>query len=67
MRNGVWMETTIGRNCRIRNAIVDKVATIREGTVIGYDRAADEMRGLTTQSIGDSDAYVVVVPRDAVI
>jgi glucose-1-phosphate adenylyltransferase len=67
MRNGVWMETTIGRRCRIKNAIIDKVATIGENTVIGYDRAEDERRGLTTQSIGDTSGYVVVVPRDAVL
>jgi glucose-1-phosphate adenylyltransferase len=67
MRHGIWAETTIGRHCRIRNAIIDKVATVREGTVIGYDRAQDEARGLTTQSIGEADEYLVVVPRDAVI
>jgi glucose-1-phosphate adenylyltransferase len=67
MRNGIWAETTIARNCRIRNAIIDKVATIGEGTEIGYDRARDEARGLTTQTIGDTSDYVVVVPRDAVV
>jgi glucose-1-phosphate adenylyltransferase len=67
MRHGIWAETTIGRHCRIRNAIIDKVVTVREGTVIGYDRAQDEARGLTTQTIGETEDYLVVVPRDAVI
>jgi glucose-1-phosphate adenylyltransferase len=62
---GTRYETTIGRHCRIRNAIIDKNVRIREGTELGYDRAGDERRGLTTQSIPGTDDYLVVVPRDA--
>jgi glucose-1-phosphate adenylyltransferase len=65
MRQGIWAESTIMRGCRIRNAIVDKMVTIGEQTTIGYDRADDERRGLTTQTIGNTAEYVVAVPRGA--
>ena len=61
------LETVIGRRCRVRNAIIDRNVTLRDGTVIGYDRREDERRGLKTQSIAGSDDYVVVVPRDQVL
>ncbi|MDR3670793.1 MAG: sugar phosphate nucleotidyltransferase [Holophaga sp.] len=61
------LETSIGRHCRIRNAILDRHVTLREGTVLGYDRADDERRGLTTASIPGTDGYVVAVGRDAVL
>ena len=35
----------IGRNCRIRRAVIDRNCSIQPGTVIGYDRAADEAAG----------------------
>jgi len=35
----------IGRNCRIRRAVIDRYCKIEPGTVIGYDRAADEAAG----------------------
>ncbi|HKY08925.1 MAG TPA: glucose-1-phosphate adenylyltransferase [Candidatus Binatia bacterium] len=37
-----WVE--IGRNCRIRHAIIDKANVIPSGTVIGYDGAQDAER-----------------------
>lgn len=61
------LETSIARHCRIRNAIIDRNVTLREGTDIGYDRAEDERRGLKTQSIAGSSDYVVVVPREMVL
>ena len=61
------LETSIGRHCRIRNAILDRHVTLREGTLIGYDRAEDERRGLKTACIPGSEDYVVVVPRDTVL
>ncbi len=64
LRGGVITETSIGRKCKIRNAIIDKNAQLSEGTVIGYDRADDEKRGLRTQSIAGTTEYVVVVPKD---
>jgi glucose-1-phosphate adenylyltransferase len=35
----------IGRNCRIRRAVLDRWCNIAEGSTIGYDRAADEAAG----------------------
>jgi glucose-1-phosphate adenylyltransferase len=61
------VETSIGRYCRVRNAIIDRTVTLREGIMIGYNRADDEARGLKTQSIAGSSDYVVVVPRDTVL
>ena len=61
------LETSIGRHCRVRNAILDPKVTLREGTTIGCDRADDERRALKTQSIAGSSDYVVVVPRNAVL
>ncbi len=61
------METSIGRHCRIRNAILDRHVTLREGTVLGYDRGDDERRGLKTVSIPHSEDYVVAVGRDKVV
>ena len=60
---GIIHETSIGRHCRIRNAIIDKNVALREGTVIGYNRVEDEARGLKTQSIGSGNDYIVIVPR----
>lgn len=37
-----WVE--IGRNCRIRNAIIDKANVIPSGTQIGYNAAEDRER-----------------------
>ncbi len=60
-------ETSIGRNCRVRNAIIDRSVTMHDGVVIGYDRKQDEARGLKTAPIAGTDMYVVVVPQDAVL
>jgi glucose-1-phosphate adenylyltransferase len=61
------LETSIGRNCRVRNAIIDRNVTLLDGVVIGYDRKKDEARGLKTADIAGTDMYVVVVPQDAVL
>ncbi len=61
------LETSIGRHCRVRNAIVDRNVTLREGTMIGYDRVEDEARGLKTQPITGSSEYVVAVGRGTVL
>jgi glucose-1-phosphate adenylyltransferase len=60
---GSRIETSIGRHCRIRNAIIDKNVMLSEGTVIGYDRADDERRGLSTHELPGSEDYIVVVPK----
>ena len=61
------VETTIGRHCRIRNAILDRNVTLRQGTVLGYDRAEDEARGLRTVDLPGGAGYVVAVGRDMVL
>lgn len=61
------LETSIGRHCKVRNAILDRHVTLREGTVIGYNRDDDERRGLKTVTIAGTNEYVVAVGRDAVI
>lgn len=61
------LETSIGRHCRVRNAIIDRNVTLRQGTVIGYNRAEDEARGLRTQPIAGSGDYVVAVGRGTVL
>jgi glucose-1-phosphate adenylyltransferase len=50
-----WVE--IGRNCRIRNAIIDKANVIPSGTEIGYDATEDRARYTVSPS------GVVVLPR----
>ena len=64
LRGGILTETSIGRYCRVRNAIIDKNVHLSENTSIGYDRAEDERRGLKTVPITGSDEHVVVVPKD---
>ncbi|HET7393161.1 MAG TPA: glucose-1-phosphate adenylyltransferase [Candidatus Binatia bacterium] len=50
-----WVE--IGRNCKIRNAIIDKSNVIPSGTQIGYDVAHDQEQYFV------SDTGIVVVAR----
>lgn len=38
-------EVVIERNCKIKRAIIDRGCVIKEGSVIGYDRAQDEANG----------------------
>ena len=61
------LETSIGRHCKVRNAIIDRNVTLREGTVIGYSREDDERRGLKTCPIAGTSDYVVAVARDTVL
>jgi glucose-1-phosphate adenylyltransferase len=48
----------VGRNCRIRRAIIDKWVHVPENTTVGYDLAADRARGWEV-----SDGGVVVIPK----
>lgn len=50
-----WVE--IGRNCKIRRAIIDKANVIPSGTEIGYDLEKDRARYTVTPS------GIVVMPR----
>ena len=63
----VLHETSIGRGCRLRNAIVDKGALLAAGVELGYDREADQQRGLITYDIDGGRDYLVVVPKGSVI
>ncbi|TDG14919.1 glucose-1-phosphate adenylyltransferase [Seongchinamella unica] len=51
-------EVTVGRHCRIRNAIIDRHCNIPEGTVIGYDAEQDRANGFRV-----TDRGVVLVTR----
>jgi len=48
----------IGRNARVRNAILDKFVTVDARARIGYDAAEDRARGLTVTENG-----IVAVPK----
>lgn len=67
IRGGILTETSIGRRCRIRNAIIDKNVHLSENVSIGYDRDEDERRGLKTVPITGSSEHIVVIPKDFVL
>ncbi len=54
----LFSHVNVGRNCRIRKAIIDRDVHIPEGTTIGFDREADRERYFVT------DSGITVVTRD---
>jgi glucose-1-phosphate adenylyltransferase len=54
----LFSHVNVGRNCRIRRAILDRDVHIPEGTTIGYDVEADRERYFVTES------GIAVVTRD---
>jgi len=54
----LFSHVNVGRNCRIRKAIVDRDVHVPEGTTIGYDAEADRERYFVT------DSGITVVTRD---
>ena len=54
----LFSHVNVGRNCRIRRAIVDRDVHVPEGTTIGYDNEADRERYFVT------DSGITVVTRD---
>ena len=71
VRVNSWSEVTdsilldgvdVGRNCRLRRAVVDKWVRVPEGTQIGFDPAADRARGFTV-----TDSGITVVGKSDVI
>lgn len=54
----VLPEAVIGRNCKIRRAIIDRGCDIPEGTVIGFDAEQDKANGFRITSKG-----IVLVTR----
>ncbi|MWR20559.1 glucose-1-phosphate adenylyltransferase, partial [Helicobacter pylori] len=57
-RSVLFDEVEVGRNAKIRNAIIDKNVKIPPGTEIGYDLEADRARGFTVTASG-----IVVVAK----
>jgi glucose-1-phosphate adenylyltransferase len=58
----VFNHVSIGRHARIRRAIIDRHVTLPEGTVIGYDAAADRARYHVTEG-----GIVVVVRAESML
>ncbi|GAA2181698.1 glucose-1-phosphate adenylyltransferase [Brooklawnia cerclae] len=56
----VMSQARIGRNCILRNVILDKHVVVADGVHIGIDREADEARGFHVSPNG-----VTVVPKNA--
>jgi glucose-1-phosphate adenylyltransferase len=56
----LFENVNVGRNAKIKKAIIDKNVTIADGTVIGYDHEEDRRRGYTV-----TDTGIVVVPGAA--
>jgi glucose-1-phosphate adenylyltransferase len=54
----LFENVTVGRHVKIRKTIIDKNVTIPDGSVIGFDHAADREKGYTV-----TDSGIVVVPR----
>ena len=57
-RSILFDNVTVGRNCEIRNAIIDKGVTVPDGTQIGVNLDDDRARGFTVTATG-----VVAVPK----
>ncbi|ABB32986.1 glucose-1-phosphate adenylyltransferase [Geobacter metallireducens RCH3] len=56
----LFENVNVGRNVKIRRAIIDKNITIPDGTTIGYDHGEDRRRGYTVTESG----IVVVSPAE---
>jgi len=54
----LFENVTVGRNVKIRKAIIDKNTVIPDGSMIGYDFEEDKRKGYTVTKSG-----IVVVPR----
>jgi glucose-1-phosphate adenylyltransferase len=54
----LFSHVSIGRHCRVRKTIIDRHVELPEGTVIGYDTAADRKKYFVTES------GITVVTRD---
>ena len=60
VENSVLFDSVeVGRNCTIRNTIIDKSVTVPNGTQIGVNTSDDMARGFTVTEKG-----VVVVPKN---
>jgi glucose-1-phosphate adenylyltransferase len=62
VEESILMErVNIGRNCKIRKAIIDKEVEVPEGTVIGYDPEEDKKRFFVTET------GITVIPKKETI
>jgi glucose-1-phosphate adenylyltransferase len=62
VEESILMErVNIGRNCKIRKAIIDKEVEVPEGTVIGYDLEEDKKRFFVTET------GITVIPKKETI
>ncbi len=55
----IFDRTVVGRDCRIRRAIIDKFNVLPPNTTVGYDRERDRLRGAVHHDGED----IVVVPK----
>ena len=55
-------DVSVGRNCKIKKAIIDKNVQIPEGTEIGLNPEEDKARGFFVSPEG-----VTVVPKGSII
>ncbi|MCX6710069.1 MAG: glucose-1-phosphate adenylyltransferase [Candidatus Woesearchaeota archaeon] len=60
-------ETSIGRSCHIKNAIIDKNVEIDQGVTIGYDINEDRGRGFTIAEIDSFGNYITVIRKGSVV
>lgn len=56
----LFENVNVGRNVKIRKAIIDKGVVVPDGTVIGYDHAEDSRRGYIVTESG----IVIVMRKD---
>ncbi len=61
----VLPDVTIGRNCTIRNAILDRYCHIEEGSVIGLDPEADRRAGFLVSEGGVTLVTPEMLSQDA--
>jgi glucose-1-phosphate adenylyltransferase len=58
-RSILFSHVNIGRNCLVRNAILDRDVRLPEGTIVGYDQAEDRRRFFVNE-----EGIVVVTSLD---
>jgi glucose-1-phosphate adenylyltransferase len=58
-------DVVIGRNCTIRNAVIDRFCQIEEGTVIGLDQEADRRAGFYVSEGGVTLVTPEMLGQDA--
>jgi glucose-1-phosphate adenylyltransferase len=61
----VLPDVVIGRNCTIRNAVIDRYCQIDEGTVIGLDQEADRKAGFYVSEGGVTLVTPEMLGQDA--